>query len=132
LRCRAQCIAKAYTDRLKLLTGTDPDYPAAGVFEVKDVGRFVLYPLGGEYLVSIQTADPKNGAWTCDVAGTTKQQGSNLQVTYQTHIFQALLKDSRTLVVDSGQQTSEVEADACGVNGTFAFTYTRPSPKQGQ
>lgn len=125
-----KCIAKAYTDRLKLLTGSDPNYPAAGVFEVKDIGSFVLYPVGGEYLVSIQTADPKRGAWTCDVAGRAKQQGSNLQVTYEQHIFQALLKDSRTLVVESGQQTSEVEADACGLNGTVAFIYTRPSPKE--
>jgi len=120
-----ECIGQAYRDRLNRLAGADHEYPAAGVFEANQVGTFALYPLSGEYLVSIQTADPKNGAWTCEVIGRAKMDAGVLRVTFGTFSFPVVLRDSRTLVVDPGKEVWAAEANACGLNGTFAFAYTR-------
>jgi uncharacterized protein len=127
-----ECIGRTYHDRLSRLTGADHEYPAAGVFEVNEVGSFALYPLSGEYLVSIQTADPKNGAWTCEVDGRAKAKmdGNVLQVSFEKFSFPVTLRDSRTLVVASGEEVSAAAANACGLNGNFAFAYTRRLPEE--
>jgi uncharacterized protein len=121
----AECLSKTYRERLSRLTGADRDYPAAGLFEAGEVGTFALYPLAGQYLVSIQTAKPQTGAWTCDVAGHAKMDSGALHVTSGSFSFPAVLRDERTLVVEPGKEVSAAQADACGLNGTFTLSFTR-------
>jgi uncharacterized protein len=126
------CIEETYRDRIRRLDGTDSDYPAAGLFEAKSIGTFALYPLSGEYLVSIRTAAPKSRAWTCAVTGRARAEGGILRVAVGDFGFPALLPDSRTLIIDAGGAVSAAEESACGPNGTFEFTYTRSVPTIGR
>ena len=63
----ANCIDQLYRDRLSTLNGADPAHPFSGVYEVKDTGSFAIYPIGNRYVVSIQTAEPRQGRWTCEL-----------------------------------------------------------------
>jgi uncharacterized protein len=121
------CISQAYRERVSRLGGTDPDYPVAGLWDANHAGTIAIYPLSGEYLISIQTSEPKNGVWTCEVNGRAKMDGSALRVTFGKFSFPVVLRDSRTLVVESGKEVSEAETSACGLNGSFAFVYARRS-----
>jgi uncharacterized protein len=121
----ANCIGKLYRDRLSALDGTDPVHRFSGEYDVKDVGLFALYPIGGRYLVHVQTADPREGAWECDLSGEATSSGDDLEVSIEGSTFQAHLQDAETLVVRDSDSVHVAASKFCGVNGTFAFTYLR-------
>jgi uncharacterized protein len=63
-----QCLTAAYTQRIDMLEGRSPLAPMAGLYEVKDVGSLVLFPLLDHYLVVIATNAADDGQ--CDFEGT--------------------------------------------------------------
>jgi len=119
------CIGKLYRERLSALDGTDPAHRFSGEFDVKDVGLFVLFPIGDRYLVHVQTADPREGAWECDLSGEAAPSGDDLEVSIEGSTFHAHLQDAATLVVGDSDDVHAAASKFCGVNGTFAFTYLR-------
>jgi uncharacterized protein len=121
----SNCIAKLYRDQISALTGADPDHRFSGVYEVKDTGSFALYPIGNRYLVSIQTADPSDGRWTCELSGEAESSGDDLKISVEGSVFQARLRDRETLIVGNTGSVSAVALQFCGLNGTFAFSYLR-------
>ena len=121
----ANCIGKLYRDRLSGLDGTDPAHRFSGEYDVKDDGIFALYPIGNRYLVHVQTADPREGAWECDLSGEAAPSGDDLEVSIEGSTFQAHLQDAETLVVRDSDSVHAAASKFCGVNGTFAFTYLR-------
>jgi uncharacterized protein len=121
----ANCIGKLYRDRLSALDGTDPAHRFSGEYDVKEVGLFALYPIGDRYLVHVQTADPREGAWECDLTGEAASSGDDLEVSIEGSNFQAHLQDAETLVVRDSDSVHAAAAKFCGVNGTFAFTFLR-------
>jgi len=126
-RCgdNGNCIGKLYRDQLSTLTGADPAHRFSGVYEVKDVGLFVLYPIGNRYLVNIQTADPRDGRWECELAGEAESSGEDLAVNVEASVFHAHLQDHETLIVPDADSVSAASRKFCGLNGTFAFSYRR-------
>ena len=120
----ANCIGKLYRDRLSALDGTDPTHRFSGEYDVKDVGLFALYPIGDRYLVHVQTADPQEGAWECDLSGEATPSGDDLEVSIEGSTFQAHLQNAETLVVRDSDSVQAAASKFCGVNGTFAFTYS--------
>ncbi len=122
------CIGKLYRDRLAILSGGDPAYRFSGVYEVKDIGFFALYPIRDHYLVNIQTADPSDGKWACELAGEAESSGDDLKVRIEQAVFQAHLRDSDTLVVGDTENVAAASSQYCGLNGTFAFTFVRVRP----
>jgi uncharacterized protein len=121
----ANCIDKLYRDRLSTLNGVDPAHRFSGVYEVKDIGSFALYPIGTRYLVNIQTADPRDGRWECELAGEAEASGDDLQISVEGSVFPARLQDTKTLVVPNTDSVSAASRKFCGLNGTFAFSYLR-------
>ena len=121
----ANCIGKLYQDRLSTLNGADPAHRFSGVYEVKDTGSFALYPIGKRYLVSIQTADPRQGNWTCELIGEAESTGNDLEVSVEGSIFRARLQDADTLIVPNADGAPAAAGKFCGLNGTFAFSYVR-------
>jgi uncharacterized protein len=121
----ATCIGKLYRDRLATLSGTDPAHRFSGVYEVKDIGFVALYPIGDHYLVHIQTADPSDGKWECDLAGEAQSSGDDLKIRVEKTVFQARLRDPDTLVVGDIEGVSAAGNQYCGLNGTFAFSFVR-------
>ena len=119
------CIGKLYRDQISALTGADPDHRFSGVYEVKDTGSFALYPIGNRYLVSIQTADPRDGRWTCELSGQAESSGDDLKISVEGSVFQARLRDRETLIVGNTGSVAAVASQFCGLNGTFAFSYLR-------
>jgi uncharacterized protein len=124
----ANCIGKLYRDRLATLNGADPVHRFSGVYEVKDIGFFALYPIGNRYLVHVQTADPREGRWECDLNGEAESFGDELEISVEGSVFQARLQDTKTLVVGNTDSVSKAASQFCGLNGTFAFTYLRVRP----
>ncbi|MBZ5659735.1 MAG: lysozyme inhibitor LprI family protein [Acidobacteriia bacterium] len=124
----ANCIGELYRDRLSALNGTDPAHRFSGVYEVKDIGLFALYPIGNRYLIHIQTADPRDGRWECDLNGEAESSGDDLDINVDRSVFQAHLQDTKTLVVSNTDSTSKAASLFCGLNGTFAFSYLRVHP----
>ncbi len=127
---RADCIANHYREEIDRFNGKDKEYPVAGVFEVKDIGDAALYPHDGGYLVSIHTADPKSGSWTCEVNGTATADGAGLRVISGDETFAADAKGPDILLVTPSPEVRAVASKNCGLNGTFAFTYTRQGQKE--
>jgi uncharacterized protein len=121
----ANCIGKLYRNRLSTLNGTDPAHRFSGVYEVKDTGSFGVYPIGNRYLVSIQTADPSQGRWTCELTGEAESSGDDLEISVEGSVFQVRLRDTETLVVSNTDSVSAASRQFCGLNGTFAFSYHR-------
>ena len=121
----SDCIAKLYRDRLAALNGADPAHRFSGVFEVKDTGSFALYPIENRYLVSIRTADPRQGNWVCELTGEADPAGDALQIRVERWVFPARLQDTDTLVVPNTDPVSAAASQFCGLNGTFAFSYLR-------
>jgi uncharacterized protein len=120
------CLERQYRERIGQLTGGDPHHPLAGVFQAKDIGAFALYPIGSRYLVSIQTADPSQGSWTCEVAGIASLEGNRVEIETGRLHFAATFHAPDVLTVESGSTVEAVEGRDCGLNGTFALRYTRP------
>jgi len=123
------CIGKLYRDRLSTLDGTDEAHRFSGVYEVKDIGLFALYPTGNRYLVHVQTADPREGKWECDLTGVAEPSGDDLEIQVEGSVFPVRLRDSETLVVNDTDSVSAASRQFCGLNGTFAFSYLRVRPK---
>jgi uncharacterized protein len=121
----ANCIGKLYRDRLSTLDGADEAHRFSGVYEVKDIGLFALYPIGNRYLVHVQTADPRDGRWECDLTGEAESSGDDLAIKVAGLVFPVHLRDSETLVVSDADSVSAVSRQFCGLNGTFAFSYLR-------
>jgi uncharacterized protein len=119
------CIGKFYQERLATRKGADPAHRFSGVYEVKDTGAFALYPIGDRYLVSIQTADPQQGNWTCQLDGEAESAGDDLKIVVGGSEFRARLKDRDTLIVPEGDSVFAAASKFCGLNGTFAFSYLR-------
>jgi uncharacterized protein len=119
------CIGKLYRDRLFTLDGADEAHRFSGVYEVKDIGLFALYPIGNRYLVHVQTADPRDGRWECDLTGEAESSGDDLAIKVAGLVFPVHLRDSETLVVSDADSVSAVSRQFCGLNGTFAFSYLR-------
>lgn len=128
--CRddANCIGKLYQDRLSTLNGADPAHRFSGVYEVKDTGSFGVYPIGSIYLVTIQTADPSEGKWTCELTGEAEASFDDLKISVEGSVFQVHLRDAETLVVSDTDSVSKAASQFCGLNGTFAFSYLRVRP----
>jgi uncharacterized protein len=124
----ADCIGNLYRDRLATLNGADPAHQFSGVYEVKDIGYFALFPIGNRYLVNIQTADPRDGRWECELAGEAEPSGDDLEINIEGSVFQAHLQDTKTLVVSNTDSVSKAASQFCGLNGTFAFSYLRVRP----
>ena len=124
----ADCIGKLYRDRLSTLNGADPAHRFSGVYEVKDIGYFALFPIGNRYLVNIQTADPREGRWECELAGEAESSGDDLEIKIEGSVFQARLQDTKMLVVSNTESVSKAASQFCGLNGTFAFSYHRVRP----
>jgi uncharacterized protein len=122
------CISKLYRDRLAALSGGDPAHRFSGVFEVKDIGFFALYPIGDHYLVNIQTADPSDGKWACELAGEAESSGDDLKIRIEQTVFQARLRDPSTLVVGDSESVAAASSQYCGLNGTIAFSFVRVRP----
>jgi uncharacterized protein len=119
------CIGKLYRDRLSTLNGADPAHRFSGVYEVKDTGSFRVYPIGNRYLVSIQTADPIQGRWACELTGEAESSGDDLEISVEGSVFQARPQDTKTLVVPNTASVSAASRKFCGLNGTFTFSYLR-------
>lgn len=122
------CISKLYRDRLATLSGGDSAHRFSGLYEVKDIGLIALYPIGDHYLVNIQTADPREGKWACELAGEAESSGDDLKVHVEKTVFQVRLRDADTLVVGETESISEATGLYCGLNGTFAFSFVRVRP----
>jgi uncharacterized protein len=84
----ADCIGKLYRDRLSTLNGVDPAHRFSGVYEVKDIGIFALFPIGNRYLVNIKTADPNDGRWVCELAGEAGSSGDDLEIKVEGSVIQ--------------------------------------------
>lgn len=121
----ANCIAKLYRDRLATLNGADPAHRFSDAYEVKDTGSFTLYPIGDRYLVRIQTADPLQGNWVCELTGEAGSSGNDLQIRVEGSVFPAHLQDTDALVVPNTDSVAAAASQFCGLNGTFAFSYLR-------
>ena len=121
----AACMGKLYQERLSVLNGADAAHRFSGIYEVKDIGAFAVYTLGDRYLVNIQTADPQEGKWTCQLTGEAEASGDDLKISVEGTVFQARLRDPETLIVPETDSSSAAAAKFCGLNGTFAFTYLR-------
>ncbi len=120
----ADCIGKLYRARLSALDGTEPAHRFSGLYEVKE-GFFALYPIGDRYLVHIQSAEPHDGRWECDLNGEADASGDDLRVNVEGTVFPAHLGDTKTLVVGDGASVYKAASMFCGLNGTFAFSYLR-------
>lgn len=92
---------------------------------MKDIGFFALNPIGNRYLVNIQTADPRDGRWECELTGEAEASGDDLKISVEGSVFQARLQDPKTLVVPDTDSVSAASGKFCGLNGTFAFSYLR-------
>jgi hypothetical protein len=95
---------------------------------VKDIGFIALYPLGSHYLVSIQTQDPQDGKWECQLNGEAEPSGDDLNINIEGSVFQARFHDHETLVVPNAEGPNAAAQKFCGLNGTFAFAYRRVHP----
>jgi uncharacterized protein len=124
----ALCIAKLYRDRITILSGDDPAHRFSGGYQVKGIGFIALYPLGSRYLVSIQTADPQDGKWECQLNGEAESSGDDLNINIEGSAFQAHLHDHETIVILNAEGPNAAAQKFCGLNGTFAFTYRRVHP----
>ncbi len=124
----ADCIGKLYRNRISTLSGLDPAHRFSGIYEVKDIGFFAVFPIGNRYIINIQTADPRDGRWECELAGEAESSGDDLQISVEGTVFQARLQDAKTLVVSNIDSVSKAASQFCGLNGTFAFSYLRVLP----
>ena len=124
----ANCIGKLYREQISAMTGADREHRFSGVYEVKDIGSFALYPIGNRYLVSIQTADPSDARWTCELSGEAESSGDDLKISVEGSVFPARLRDRETLIVGNTDGVPAVASQFCRLNGTFAFSYVRVRP----
>jgi|ERR1039457_4139413 uncharacterized protein len=121
----ANCLGKLYQDRLSVLGGSDPAYRFSGQYGVKSFGGLTLYPIGSRYLVAIQTANPIDARWVCQLNGEAKPNGDDLEITVGDSVFQIHLRGAATLVVPNDERTQDAAQKYCGLNGTFAESYHR-------
>ncbi|WP_036248281.1 lysozyme inhibitor LprI family protein [Methylobacter sp. BBA5.1] len=120
------CISSAYQQRLAVLGADKKLSVFAGQYEKKDIGIMTVYPTGNKnYLISIQTADPEQGAWTCEITGTATENGNQLLVTVGSDHFTARSIDADTITIDPNTEAFKVAENNCGLNGGFFYTYRK-------
>jgi hypothetical protein len=95
---------------------------------VKDIGFFAVFPIGNHYFNNVQTADPRDRRWECELAREAESSGDYLQISVERSVFQVHLQDAKTLVVSNIDSVSKAASQFCGLNGTFAFGYLRVLP----
>jgi uncharacterized protein len=119
------CIKNAYQLRLASFGEDKKLYLFAGQYEQKDIGTVTIYPIeNNSYLVSIQTADPDQGAWTCEITGTATDEGNQtMRITVGNDSFSARLENSDSVRIDSNSEVFTVAEKSCGLNGGISFTY---------
>jgi uncharacterized protein len=118
------CISNAYQQRLAVF-GADKNLSVlAGQYEKKDIGIMTVYPTEDKnYLITIQTADPEQGAWTCEITGTATENGNQLLITVGTDHFTARLTDADAITIDPNTESFKAAENNCGLNGGFFYTY---------
>ena len=121
----SNCLGMLYKDRLSALDGSDPAHRFSGQYEVKSFGGLTLYPIGPSYLVMIQTAQPVDARWVCQLNGEAKPNGDDLEITVGDSVFHAHLRDGATLIIPNDESTRDAAGNYCGFNGIFAETYHR-------
>lgn len=123
-----KCIEKTYQQRIDLLSGKQSQRQFAGQFEVakEGAGGITIYPVeDGSYLVRIQTVEPVNARWVCDITGKAAAKGSLLTITVDNKSFPAFLKGPGLLEIPAIKEVYSVESDYCGWNGNIAYDYLR-------
>jgi uncharacterized protein len=118
------CISNAYQQRLAVF-GADKNLSVlAGQYEKKDIGIMTVYPTEDKnYLITIQTADPEQGAWTCEITGTATENGNQLLITVGADHFTARLTDADAITIDPNTESFKAAENNCGLNGGFFYTY---------
>lgn len=118
------CISSAYQQRLAVL-GEDKRLSVfAGQYEKKGIGIMTVYPIENKnYLIAIQTADPEQGAWTCEITGTATENGNQLLLTVGSDYFSARLIDTDAITIDPNTEAFKAAENNCGLNGGFFYTY---------
>ncbi|MBF0157434.1 MAG: hypothetical protein HQL57_09650 [Magnetococcales bacterium] len=132
----AGCLENEFKKRLAMLNGRNPDYPLAGTFYVKHLGRMALYPIGDEYLVGIDTDFMTR--WTCWIYAVGVRKGDKIFATYydyyndeDTISFWMIPKGSDIIVIEDNPKLWEVQKMYCGINGLFSGKYVRvPMPNK--
>jgi uncharacterized protein len=118
------CISSAYQQRLAVFGADKKLSVLAGQYEKKDIGIMTVYPTEDKnYLITIQTADPEQGAWTCEITGTATENGNQLLITVGTDHFSARLIDTDAITIDPNTESFKAAENNCGLNGGFFYTY---------
>lgn len=118
------CISSAYQQRLAVLGADKKLSVFAGQYEKKDIGIMTVYPTEDKnYLIAIQTADPEQGAWTCEITGTATENGNQLLLTVGSDYFSARLIDTDAITIDPNTEAFKAAENNCGLNGGFFYTY---------
>jgi len=124
------CISSAYQQRLAVLGGDKKLSMFAGQYEKKDIGIMTVYPIENKnYLIAIQTADPEQGAWTCEITGTAIENGNQLLITVGSDRFTARLINADTITIDPNTEAFKVAENNCGLNGGFFIHTTKLDDK---
>jgi uncharacterized protein len=134
----SKCISQRYQEQIQLLSGRNPEYPAAGVFRVQKEGSFdaaALYPLSsGKYLIAISTTEGEGAdVMTCGVAGYAQKEGNGLRVTQSDGSsvtadnlsFHVSLPDPDTLLIEHSHEVGAVEEQNCGDGAALEHTFKR-------
>jgi uncharacterized protein len=121
-----ECIGDVYRKRLSELGFEGNPRHFSGQYEAKNIGKVTIYPTADEtYLLAIHTADPDQGAWTCEFYGTARGKGSTLLVTVDESSFTVRQVRSDTLTIEANDQVLAIAQKYCGLNGGFSFVYHR-------
>jgi hypothetical protein len=69
-----------YKDRTFTLNGVHPAHRFSGVYEVMGMGYFAAFPIGNRLFINIQTANPRDARWECELAGEAESSGNELGI----------------------------------------------------
>ena len=133
-RCDADrvCLHASYEHRLDLMEGRSAQWPLAGQFEVARTGTLTLFPLPGHYLLSMQTADPVDGHWTCEFEGdATPVAGGALHVQSRdgsVH-FEISSPSRETIRIPDNPDVGAALSGFCGAGGSLQFAFQRAAPR---
>ncbi len=123
-----QCIEKTYQKRIDLLSGRQAERQFAGQFEVakEGVGRITIYPTeNGLYFVRIQTMEPLEAKWVCDLTAKATAKDSILTIEVDHKSFPAFLEVPGMLEIPAIKEVFSASNDYCGWNGNIAYEYLR-------
>lgn len=131
-QCQADinCISTAYKQRLNALGFEQHNHPLAGQYANEAIGSVTVYPAkDGGFLVAIQTADPNQGTWTCEVYGKAVGNQNSLSITVDSNHFSATISDAGILTIEANDDVFSVAQSHCGLNGGFSDSYRRVSTR---